>query len=112
MSTALEAAHKIMALVDEFPSEPFSFERKVILEKLEDFVAQHTQQVDDELDESFNLGFSEGERSMQAELRDEYETRIQELEDQIAEIKEYAEEEFQKSYDEGFAAGTQIQDPH
>jgi len=109
VSTALEAAHKIMALVDEFPSEPFSYERKVILEKLEDLVAQHTQQVDDELDESFNLGFSEGERSGESqareELRDEYESQIEELKDNLSE----AEEEIRRAYDEGFAAGTQIQ---
>lgn len=98
MTSAAEAAHKIMALVDEFPSEPFSFERKGIMEQIETIIARHTQEYEEELDNAFGLGVDEGIRQSDEEWKvklDEYETEIEIL-------RTEKDEAYQKGYDDGF----------
>lgn len=104
MSGALKAAYEIMALVDEFPSEPFSYERKMLVEKLELFIAKHTDQMDDELDYSFNLGFDTGANSKNEELKAEHAEEIDYLQSKLDEM----EEQVKQAYDEGFAAGIEF----
>jgi flagellar biosynthesis/type III secretory pathway protein FliH len=108
MTDSKDAAEKIMALVDEFPSTPLTFERKQVMDQLECIVAQHTQQVEDELNDAFALGLDEGRRQAEEETRDEYESRIEELQAYIAEL----EEEAKRAYDEGFASGLEVRDQH
>jgi flagellar biosynthesis/type III secretory pathway protein FliH len=97
----VKVAHDIMALVDEFPSEPFTYERKVLLEKLEELFAQFVQQADDELGLSFDIGFEEGADS----VREEMEAEIETLEDEIADLKDEVEEAKKEAYTDGFAEG-------
>ncbi len=93
----VKVAHDIMALVDEYPSEPFTYERKVLLEKLEDLFARFVQQADNELQTSFDVGFAEGEDSMREEIKD--------LEDEISEWKSNVEEAKKEAYTDGFTEG-------
>lgn len=97
----IQVAHDIMALVDEHPSEPFTYERKVLLEKLEDLFARVTQQADDELQTSFDIGFEEGADSMREEMQIEIET----LEDEVEDLKNEIEEVKKEAYTDGFAEG-------
>ena len=90
-----------MALVDEYPSEPFTYERKVLLEKLEDLFARFVQQADDELQTSFDIGFEEGAESTREEMQIEVET----LEDEIHDLKSEIEEAKKEAYTDGFAEG-------
>lgn len=83
MTDSIDLALKIMALVDESPSEPFSFERKQIELKLEEMIARHTQQVGCEIQESYDLGYDEGKE----ETEQEYEDRINDLEDNVHDLE-------------------------
>jgi archaellum component FlaC len=96
-----KVAHDIMALVDENPSESFTYERKVLLEKLEDLFARFVQQADDELQTSFDIGFEEGSDSVREEMQAEVET----LEDEIEDLKNEIEEAKNGAYSDGFAEG-------
>lgn len=101
----MDLALKIMALVDEYPSELFSFERKVILEKLELAIAQHTQQVDEELDISFDLGFNEGREQTEYEYQDQ----INDLQDEINDLErqiETLEDKVETAFVQGLEAAT------
>jgi flagellar biosynthesis/type III secretory pathway protein FliH len=104
MTDSKDAAEKIMDLIDEFPSQPLTFERKQVMDQLECLVAQHTQQIDDELNESFALGLDEGRRQGEEEAKDELHSDIEYLKEKIDEL----EEEVRKSYDDGFAAGLEV----
>lgn len=102
MSEALEAvAREIMALVDENPSEPFSFERREIEEQIRYKIGRHTQEVDEELDASFSLGHDEGRREGYEDARDEYRSRIEELEEEIKNLRE----EVEKAHADGVVEG-------
>lgn len=92
---------KIMALVDENPSEPFSFERKQLELKLEEAVSFHTQQVDSELDLSYELGYDEGRYSAE----EDYLQEIRELEEQVNDLEreiETLKEDNDKAFAEGY----------
>lgn len=102
MTDSRDAAQKILALMDEFPSEPFSFERKQVEDKLECLIAKHTQQIDDEMDYSFNLGIEEGHSQGYEEAKNEYETRIQELEDELLELKDNLGQKLDDAFTEGY----------
>ena len=97
----IKVAYDIMALVDEYPSEPFTYERKMILEKLEDLFARFVQQSDNELDYSFHLGFEEGENSM----RDELNFEIEDLRNEISNLEYQLEQTKKDGYDDGFTEG-------
>jgi flagellar biosynthesis/type III secretory pathway protein FliH len=102
MSEALEAvAHEIMALVDEYPSEPFSFERREVEEQICYKIGRHTQEVDEELDASFSLGYDEGKREGYEEATNEFRSRIEELEEQIKNL----EQDVEKAHEDGVAEG-------
>lgn len=105
MTDSMDLALKIMALVDENPSEPFSFERKQMELKLEEVIASHTQQIDDELQESFDLGLYEGKRQAEDDLGaeiHELEEKIEELEAEIEDLKNQAETDFVQGYETGY----------
>lgn len=113
MTDSRDAALKIMALVDESPSEPFSLERKWLVEKLETIIANHTQQIDNERDVAFFLGVEEAEDSMRRELSDNYELRIEELENQIADLNDKIkdlEDSLESRYIEGVSHGLASRD--
>jgi hypothetical protein len=101
MRSAVDAAEKVMALVDEFPSEPFSFERKSVLDKVTDIIANHTQEYEDELAEAFEVGRDTGSNEMAKERREE----IKELEDEIAVLREEKDKAYQEGYDAGLDTG-------
>jgi hypothetical protein len=101
----MDLALKILALMDEFPSEPFSFERKQIELKLEEMIAQHTQQIDDELQMSFDEGFSEGKWQSDQD----HEQEIRELEEEVDDLGRELEglkTEVDKAFVEGYEAAT------
>lgn len=95
-----EVALKILALVDEIPSEPFSFERKQIENRIADMLFAHGQQANDELDDAFFLGLEEGRR----QTEEEFEERIGELEEQIEILKEELRD-MESQLDQRFAEG-------
>jgi flagellar biosynthesis/type III secretory pathway protein FliH len=101
MTEAADAADKIMALVDEFPSEPLSFERRQIMEKITYIIGNHTMEYEGELDNSFELGRDTGRQEMSEELRE----NIQSLNDEIDALRQEKDEEYQKGYDDGFDTG-------
>lgn len=101
----MDLALKIMALVDEFSSEPFSFERKQIELKLEEMIVRHTQQIDDELQESFELGYDEGRRQAEDDAQNEINElteQINDLEREIEDLKNQAETDFVQGYETGY----------
>src|SRR5690349_5177423 len=95
-----EVALKILALVDENPSEPFSFERKQVENIITDMLFAYSQQADDELDSAFDLGLDEGRR----QTEDEFEDRIAELEEEIETLKEELQD-MTGQLDQRFAEG-------
>lgn len=97
----VKVAHDIMALVDEHPSEPFTYERKVLLEKLENLFAQFVQQADNELETSFQIGFEEGQDAKEDELYGE----IDDLQNQVMDLENEVEEAKKEAYTDGFAEG-------
>jgi flagellar biosynthesis/type III secretory pathway protein FliH len=102
MSKASEKlAQEILALVDEFPSEPFSFERRQIADKIEQMVLRHTQETEESLDEGFNVGVEEGRSQMLEELQEVHSSEIEEL-------KEKYEEDQQRAYDLAFQEGYEV----
>lgn len=97
----IKVARDIMALVDEYPSGPLSLERKWIEEKLGDMFARFTQQADDELQTSFDIGYEEGQNYE----RDEIYHEMEGLRDEIDELKSEIEEVKKEAYTDGFAEG-------
>jgi len=102
--TALSVAREIMALVDEFPSEPFSYERKQVEEKLEILLARYADDTKDAHDSYYQVGFDEGLYEGKMEAEDEYVTRIEELEMEIEDLQRDLEEA-EKQADQAFAEG-------
>ena len=101
MTDYKDFALEIMALVDEYPSEPFSFERKAVIEKLEMMVAQHTHQIEGELDDAFSFGLDEGKRQAEADCENE----IRELQEQLEEAQRDIEtltEDNERAFSEGY----------
>lgn len=96
--SARETAEKIMALVDEYPSGPLSFERRQVIDEVETLIACYTKESEDELDISFALGLDEGRRQAEDESAEE----ISNLEEIIDELREEVKEEYNRGYDEGF----------
>jgi len=101
MTEAADAAEKIMALVDEFPSEPLSFERRNILEKITYLIGHHTMEYEGEIDNAFEVGRDTGREEMSEELCSDMEA----LNDEIDTLRQEKDEEYQKGYDDGFDAG-------
>jgi len=95
MIEPFEAAQKIMALVDEFPSEPFSFERRQLIEKIEYFIGNYVDYVEEQLDDAFNLGVDTGVNQKQ-----------EELEGQIKDLKSKVTSLVHEAFTRGFIAGT------
>lgn len=106
-----KAALEIMALVDEYPSEPFSLERKWLLEKLEAKLVWAWDAFEDEADANYqvgyDVGYSDGHDEGKAEMEDELESRIQDLEDQVNDL-ETEIEDMQTKIDQAFTEGFEI----
>lgn len=108
MSDAQLVAEKIMALVDEYPSEPFSFERKQLVDKIYLTICKHTQQVSDDAENYYNQGYEEGSYEGKQEATGDLESEIQELEDEIEELRQELSElnnKLDQIYLEGFEEG-------
>jgi len=95
-------ATKIMALVDEFPSEPLSFERKKLEERISDIIAYFVDDIEQREEQAYSSGFddgySEGHDEGRIETEDEYESKI-------ADMQTAHEEEKLEEYDKGIADG-------
>lgn len=87
-SDPIRAAQDIMALVDEFPSEPLSFERKKLEERLTIFVERFADHVQDEYQNSFDVGYNEGLN----EGRDESYGKLDKLENLLIEKENIIDE--------------------
>jgi hypothetical protein len=90
-----EVAHEIMALVDEFPSEPFSFDRKQLIEKIEYKIGNYTEYVESQIDDAFNLGVDTGTHMRQ-----------EQLEGQIKDLKTNITKLVHEAFTRGFIART------
>lgn len=104
MSKANELALKIMALVDENPSEPFSYERREVEARIVALVTRHSDEVDGELDDAYSLGYDEGHSAGYEEAQDESEGRIEELEEELEELRSDLED-MNAKIDQAFAEG-------
>lgn len=105
MEQAKATALEIMALVDEFPSEPFSFERRSILERIEDMLNKAWDTFEDEAASNYEVGHEVGYSEGKEEAESELEERIQDLEDRIEELESEADEIEDRAFTEGFEAG-------
>jgi flagellar biosynthesis/type III secretory pathway protein FliH len=97
-------AAEIMALVDEFPSEPFSVERKWLEEKLVSKLMHIADLAADEDEAAYQTGYDNGYE----EAKDEAEDRIAELESDLEDAQaELAEalEEADRAFADGFETG-------
>jgi flagellar biosynthesis/type III secretory pathway protein FliH len=99
-----KVAVKIMALVDEFPSEPFSFERRQMEQRLTDIIALYAEALDGERDVAYELGYDEGHSEGYAEAEQDAEDRIAELETELEELREDLDDVDSK-IDQAFAEG-------
>lgn len=104
MSKANELALKIMALVDETPSEPFSFERREVQARIVELITYHSDEVDGELDSAYNLGYDEGHSAGYDEAQDDSGDRIAELEEELEELRSDLDDVDAK-LDQAFAEG-------
>lgn len=102
MRDSKSTALKILALVDEFPSEPLSFERRQLENRIESVVANFTQHVDNERDAAYEYGHEDGYDEGYQQATDEFEARIQELEEEIADLKQEQENGNQDAFAEGY----------
>jgi flagellar biosynthesis/type III secretory pathway protein FliH len=103
---ARRLATKIMALVDNTPSEPFSLERRWTEANIYELIVRHSEEVDGELDEAYNIGYSEGHSAGYDEAEDESSDRIAELEEELEELRSDLED-FDARIDQAFAEGYQ-----
>lgn len=104
MTDSMDLALKIVALMDEFPTEPLSFERKQLELKLEQMISNHTQQVDSELQFTFEEGYTEGKES----ASDDYYQEIHELEEELDDVRRELEEansQLDQAFSQGFELG-------
>jgi flagellar biosynthesis/type III secretory pathway protein FliH len=102
---AHELALKILALVDEYPSEPFSLERRWAEENITNWIAQHTGETEDELDMSFQVGYEEGFSAGKEEAEDDLNAHIHELEEELEDLRsdlEDALDRVEQSFAEGY----------
>ncbi len=104
MSELEKAAHKIMALVDEFPSEPFTFERKTVLEKLETLLDRLLDISQNSKESWQQVGYDEGYDDGREEAEHDFEEEIRDLEDRINELEIELQDERQKT-DNAFVEG-------
>lgn len=102
MKDSRDAAIKILALVDECPTEPFSFERKQLENRLESIITRFTEVLDNERDASYEYGQEDGYNEGYQQATDELETRIQELEDELADLRQDQETKYQDAFTEGY----------
>ncbi len=104
-ATAIE----IMALIDEFPSEPLTFERKQLVSLIEDklFTAWNTfeNEAVTEYNAGYDSGFDEGYDEGYREAVEEGEPTIEELHNEIEDLKKEIESVQQQSFAEGYEAG-------
>lgn len=111
--TYLKAAEKIMALVDENPTEAFSLERRQIEARISYLVEEASGLASDEDDAAYQLGYDEGYYEGKDEVANENEEQIQDLEERISELEqelESAKDEAANAFAEGFEAGAQNSD--
>ncbi len=104
MSELEKAAQEIMALVDECPSEPFTFERRQVIDKLETLLDKLLDISEDSKESWQQLGYEEGYNAGYEEAEQDNETQINELEDRINELETELQEERQNS-DNAFTEG-------
>lgn len=102
MSEVEEAAHKIMALVDEFPSEPFSYDRKRVMHELELLLSNFADMSNEAKDSYYQVGYDDGWDEGHQQATDEYESKIQDLEDKLGECEEALQGKLDESFAEGF----------
>jgi flagellar biosynthesis/type III secretory pathway protein FliH len=99
-------AEEILALADENPSEPFSLERKWLIEKIELAIYSYSQRIDNERDSAYDLGFDDGHKEATIDAED----RIAELEEEIERLEDelnLSQEALDNVFAEGFEAGHQ-----
>jgi flagellar biosynthesis/type III secretory pathway protein FliH len=104
----LAQAEKIMALVDEAPSGPFTLERRWILKRITRSLAQFVGYAESEFQQSFDVGYEEGYAEADKEAQGEIESlrnRITDLENELEDT-----EEVDRAFAEGFEVGQRHSD--
>lgn len=107
MSDAVKVTQKIMALVDEYPSGPFSFERRQVEIKIEEILTNFT----DSSEEANDAFYEEGREEGRAQAAEDYETEIQDLESEIEDLRaelEEANDRIDQAFAEGYASANQL----
>jgi flagellar biosynthesis/type III secretory pathway protein FliH len=112
-ATYIKAAAKIMALVDENPTEVFSLERRQIEEHITRIVEEASDLASDEDDVAYQLGYEEGYYEAKNLVTQDFEQDIRSLEKEIEDLHnelELAKDEAANAFAEGFEAGAQNSD--
>jgi flagellar biosynthesis/type III secretory pathway protein FliH len=112
-ATYIKAAARIMALVDENPTEVFSLERRQIEERITRIVEQSSDLASDEDDAAYQLGYEEGYYEAKNLVTQDFEQDIRSLEKEIEDLHnelELAKDEAANAFAEGFEAGAQNSD--
>jgi flagellar biosynthesis/type III secretory pathway protein FliH len=103
-----KAASEIMALVDEFPSGPFTLERKWLEQKLVAKLEDITGLASDEDDAAYQVGYDEGYAEGKDETEQEMDQQIQDLEEQVDDLErelEQVQEDAAQAFAEGYEVG-------
>jgi hypothetical protein len=111
--TYVKAAAKIMALVDENPTEVFSLERRQIEERITRIVEEASDLASDEDDVAYQLGYEEGYYEAKNLVTQDFEQDVRSLEKEIEDLHnelELAKDEAANAFAEGFEAGAQNSD--
>jgi flagellar biosynthesis/type III secretory pathway protein FliH len=109
-ATYIKAAAKIMALVDENPTEVFSLERRQIEEHITRIVEEASDLASDEDDVAYQLGYEEGYYEAKNLVTQDFEQDIRALEEEIDDLRnelELTKNEAASAFAEGFEAGAQ-----
>lgn len=112
MSEAFEAALKIMALVDEYPSEPFSYERKQLEVKLEELLTNFGDVSEEAKEQYYQVGYDEGFDEGQSQAEMDYDRQIQDLEEEVDDLKrelEDAQGNLEQAFTEGYETATRTE---
>ncbi len=104
MSELEKAAQEIMALVDECPSEPFTFERRQVIDKLETLMDNLLDVSQASKDSWQQVGYDEGYDAGYDQANEESATHTNELEDRINELEIELQDERQNT-DNAFTEG-------
>lgn len=111
--TYADAADKILDLVDENPTQPFTLERRELASRIARLVEIASDKAADEDDAAYQSGYDEGYYEAKDEVSSDFENEIRELEEQINDLErelESAKDEAASAFAEGYQTAAKDND--